>query len=266
MANNEELITRLDDGVLWLTLNRPERRNALSYTLFDALRSTLTDAEHDDAIGAVVLTGAGGSFCAGGDVSRMNQQASAPAASAAERVADLRARTQITELLHNMPKPTIAMIRGAAAGAGLSLALACDLRYADDTAKFRTSFINVGLSGDFGGHYFLPRIVGAAKARELYLCSPLLTAAEAASIGLINQLLDADALAPEVTRIASALANGPRPAIAHIKANLNDALDVDLVDMLDKECRRHVDCADSADHKEAVRAFVEKRTPVFNRH
>jgi len=264
MSQEPELIARQDGGVLWLTLNRPARRNALSPTLYEALLAAL-DAAGDASVGAVVLTGAGSAFCAGGDVARMNQQADVPAPSPAERIAAMRTRTRIVELLHGMPQPTIAMIRGAAVGAGLSLALACDLRYADPSARLRTGFAGVGVPGDFGGHYFLPRIVGPAKARELYLRSPMLSAAQAAGIGLLNDLFEPDQLEAEVGAIARALAAGPQPALAHIKANLADGLRLELPDLLDRECARHVECVDSPDHKEAVRAFMEKRPPVFER-
>lgn len=261
----QELITRTEAGVLWLTLNRPERRNALSPDLYAALLRALEAAGRDDAVGAVVLAGAGPAFCAGGDVARMNRQSGEPPAPRPERIAALRARTRVVEHLHCMPKPTIAMIRGAAVGAGLSLALACDLRYGDPTAKLRTGFANVGASGDFGGHYFLPRIVGPARARELYLRSSMVPAGQALALGLLHELFSADRLETEVAAIARALANGPQPALGHIKANLNDGLALGLAEVLERECARHVDCVDSADHKEAVRAFVEKRPPVFQR-
>lgn len=263
MAEEQELIARLEARVLWLTLNRPDRRNALSPTLYEALLDALASAGRDPGVGAVVLSGAGPAFCAGGDVTRMNRQAETPTLSCAERIAAMRARTRIVEHLHGMPKPTIAMIRGAAVGAGLSLALACDLRYGDDSARLRTGFANVGVPGDFGGHYFLPRIVGPAKARELYLRSPLLSASEALGLGLLNGVFSVQQLAPEVADIAGDLARGPQPAIGHIKANLNDAPALSLADVLDRECARHVECVDSPDHKEAVRAFMEKRPPVF---
>ncbi|KGD90191.1 enoyl-CoA hydratase [Achromobacter sp. RTa] len=265
MVNEQELIIRLEAGVLWLTLNRPERRNALSPALYEALLDALDAAGRDEAAGAVVLTGAGEAFCAGGDVARMRRQGEAPALSPAERIAAMRARTRIVERLHGMPKPTIAMIRGPAVGAGLSLALACDLRYGDDTARLRTGFVGVGVPGDFGGHYFLPRIVGPAKARELYLRSPMLGASEAAAIGLLTEVFSPERLETEVAGIARALASAPRPAIARIKENLNDGMALSLGDVLDRECARHVECVDSSDHKEAVRAFLEKRPPVFQR-
>lgn len=265
MSQEQELIARTEGGVLWLTLNRPSRRNALSPTLYEALLAALETAAGDASVGAVVLTGSGPAFCAGGDVARMNQQADAPAPSPAERIAAMRVRTRIVELLHGMPQPTIAMIRGAAVGAGLSLALACDLRYGDPSARLRTGFADVGVPGDFGGHYFLPRIVGPAKARELYLRSAMLSATQAASLGLLNEVFEPDRLEDEVGAIAHALAAGPQPALAHIKANLADGLRLELPDLLDRECARHVECVDSPDHKEAVRAFMEKRPAVFER-
>jgi 2-(1,2-epoxy-1,2-dihydrophenyl)acetyl-CoA isomerase len=258
----DALLRQQRDGVLVLTLNRPERRNALSPQLYEALQENLIAAAADPAVGAVVLTGAGQAFCAGGDVARM--AGGAPVAlSFEERVQGVRRRTGICELLHTMDKPTIAMIRGAAVGAGFSLALACDLRYADHSARLRTGFVNVGLPGDFGGHYFLPRLVGMAKARELYLTSPMLDSAAAMELGLLNRVLDAQALEAAVMQVACDLASGPRTAIAYMKRNLNDALEMPLHALLDQECWRHVRCTETEDHREATRAFVEKRAPRF---
>jgi 2-(1,2-epoxy-1,2-dihydrophenyl)acetyl-CoA isomerase len=296
----QDLLQRQEGRLLVLTLNRPQRRNALSPALYAALLTALRAAADDDGIAAVVLTGAGTAFCAGGDVSRMAAGANAgstPGANAnvnanadvggtarnslgpgvgstagtaepsplsfEQKMAGLRRRTGICELLHTMPKPTIAMMRGPAVGAGLSLALACDLRYGDDTVRLRTGFVNVGLSGDFGGHYFLPRLVGMAKARELYLVSPMLDAQAALGLGLLNAVFQPEALEAEVMGIARGLATGPRTAIAHIKANLNDAAHLSLPDMLDRECWRHARCTETPDHREAAAAFVEKRPPRF---
>ncbi|OZI32481.1 enoyl-CoA hydratase [Bordetella genomosp. 10] len=266
------MLQRQEGRLLVLTLNRPARRNALSPGLYAALLRALGAAAADDDVGAVVLTGAGGAFCAGGDVSRMaasagggdqGSSAGAPALSFEQKMAALRRRTGICELLHTMPKPTIAMLRGPAVGAGLSLALACDLRYADTTARLRTGFVDVGLPGDFGGHYFLPRLVGMAKARELYFTSPMLDASAALALGLVNAVSEPDALESTVMGVARRLADGPRVAIAHMKANLNDAAGLSLPEMLDRECWRHVRCTQTADHREAAAAFVEKRAPVF---
>jgi len=258
------LLRSVHEGVMTLVMNRPERLNALSPELYDQLAQALLEAKDNRQIGAIVLTGAGAAFCAGGDVARM---ANSPAEtlSFGQKVARLRQRNQITELLHTLPIPTIAMIRGPAAGAGLSLALACDFRYADDSAKFKTAFINVGLPGDFGGHYFLPRIVGFAKARELYLLSPTLGAQQAQDLGMLTGLCSRESLESEVTAIAQKLAKGPRQALALMKDNLNQALQNTLDQTLNQEAFNHVTATLTADHKEAAQAFIEKRTPKFER-
>jgi len=258
------LLKSVREGVMTLIMNRPERRNALSPELYDQLGQALLEAKDNQQLGAIVLTGAGEAFCAGGDVARM---ASSPAETLSfeQKVARLRQRNQITELLHALPIPTIAMIRGPAAGAGLSLALACDFRYADESAKFKTAFINVGLPGDFGGHYFLPRIVGFAKARELYLLSPALDAQQAKALGILTEIFSRDTLEPSVTALAQKFAKGPRQALALMKENLNQALQNTLSQTLDQEAFNHVTSTLSADHKEAAQAFIEKRPPNFHR-
>lgn len=260
--NDSELLSSWQDGVLVLTFNRPARRNAFSPAIYQALAPILRAAAHDDNIGAIVLTGAGTAFSAGGDVARMAGAGQDPQ-TYEQRVAILRERGAISEMLHSMDKPTIAMIRGPAVGAGLSMAMACDMRFADTTARLRTGFLNVGLSGDFGGHYFLPRLVGMAKARELYLTSPMLDAQTALSIGLLNQVVEPQALESTVMDIARNLAQGPRTAIAYMKQNLNKALQGSLSDVLDEEAWRHIRCTETADHREATQAYVEKRPARF---
>jgi 2-(1,2-epoxy-1,2-dihydrophenyl)acetyl-CoA isomerase len=253
----------MESGVLRLVLNRPQRRNAFSIALYEDLREALRQAAADPQVGAVVLTGAGGAFSAGGDVKRMaGDQAERP--SGPERAAALRRRSEIAELLHTMDKPSIAMMRGPAIGAALSIAMACDMRFGDASVRMRTGFLNVGLSGDYGGHYFLPRLVGMAKARELYLTSPMLDAREALELGLLNRIVQAEALEETVMGVARTLANGPRTAIACMKRNLNDGLHASLPAMLDIEASRHVLCTETADHKEAARAWAEKRAPAFS--
>lgn len=272
MSDTPELLVHIAHGVQWLTLNRPSRRNALSRSLYADLLAQLQAAASDPQVAVVVLTGAGTAFCAGGDVARMqgapqlDSTSQTEPATPAARADAMRARTRIVELLHEMPKPTIAMMRGASVGAGLSLALACHLRYADETAFMRTGFINAGVSGDFGVHYFLPRLVGAAKARELMLTSPRIPANEALALGLVHALFSPEDLAPAVTRVAQSLAAGPQPATAHMLRNIADGMHLSLARVLDQECIRHVACTDSADHAEAVRAFMEKRRPVFTSH
>ena len=266
-SNNTEtpqLLRTINDGVLLLTINRPERRNAMSPEIYLALLESLTDAIDNKDIGAIVLTGAGTAFSAGGDVARM-AGASAEELNYEQKIARLRGRARISEMLHTMDKPTIAMIRGPAVGAGLSIAMSCDMRFADTSARLGTAFLNVGLSGDFGGHYFMPRLVGMAKARELYLTGPILNAQESLSIGLLNHVLEPEALEPHVLALARKLAAGPRTAMAYMKQNLNQALHGSLAEVIDGESWRHIRCTETADHKEATQAYVEKRAPNFKR-
>jgi 2-(1,2-epoxy-1,2-dihydrophenyl)acetyl-CoA isomerase len=260
---DEVLLQSIEDGVLTLTMNRPDRLNALSWEMCDRLIHALASAADDRAVGAVVLTGAGRAFCAGGDVKSM-AEAPQDAASYEDRVADLRRRMEAARLLHEMTKPTIAMVRGPAAGAGLSLALACDLRIAGEEARFTTAFAKVGLSGDFGGHYFLTRILGTAKARELYLLSPVLDARAALAAGLVARVVPDAALEDETRAMAKSLAKGPRVALGYMKQNLNLAEGAaSLAMVMDAEALRHTRCTATDDHREAAAAFVAKRPPRY---
>jgi len=265
-TGTDELLGRIDDGVAVLTMNRPERRNALSPAMLGALGSTLARVEVDDEVGCVVLTGAGGAFCAGGDVKEM----AAPSGSGGrgltmdERVHRQRLDQRATSgRLYEMPKPTIAFLPGAAAGAGLSLALACDLRYAAESAVVTTAFARVGFAGDYGGTWFLTRLVGPAKARELYFLSPRLGAAEALGLGLLNAVYPDDAALEETMAVARRLAAGPRVAYRYMKENLNRAVLGELGECLDMEVTHHIRTGLTEDHREAAAAFVEKREPVF---
>jgi 2-(1,2-epoxy-1,2-dihydrophenyl)acetyl-CoA isomerase len=259
---DEVLLESVEDGVLTIILNRPDRLNALSWEMCDKLHRALLRGSQDRAVGAIVLTGAGRAFCAGGDVKSMAETPQGLDAYE-ERVADLRRRMEAARLLHEIPKPTIAMVRGPAAGAGLSLALACDLRIAGEEARFTTAFAKVGLSGDFGGHYFLTQLVGTAKARELYLLSPVLDATAALALGLVTKVVPDGALEAETRSLARALAHGPRVALGYMKQNLNLAEGSSLTMVMDAEALRHTRCATTEDHREAAAAFVAKRVPVF---
>jgi 2-(1,2-epoxy-1,2-dihydrophenyl)acetyl-CoA isomerase len=259
---DEVLLETRGDGVLTLTLNRPDRLNALSWEMCDRLHQALLKAAEDREVGAIVVTGAGRAFCAGGDVKAMAEAATGLDAYE-ERVADLRRRMETARLLHEIAKPTIAMLHGPAAGAGLSLALACDLRIAGEDAHLTTAFAKVGLSGDFGGHYFLTRIVGTAKARELYLTSPIVGAKDALAMGLVHRVVPDAQLESETMSLARGIARGPRIALGYMKQNLNLAESASLAIVMDAEALRHTRCATTEDHREAAAAFVAKRTPVF---
>ena len=205
-TGTETLLGTVDDGVAVLTLNRPERRNALSLPMLDGLARTLAAVEVDDEVGCVVLTGAGGAFCAGGDVRAMCEGEGADQPFD-EKVHRQRLSHRATSgKIWSMPKPVIAMLPGPAAGAGLALALACDLRYAADTAMITTAFAKVGFSGDYGGTWFLTQIVGTAKARELYYFSDRIPAEEAERLGVVNAVFPAAELEAEVLDRARRLA------------------------------------------------------------
>jgi 2-(1,2-epoxy-1,2-dihydrophenyl)acetyl-CoA isomerase len=262
-----DLIAALQDGVLTLTLNRPQARNAMSRAMNEALQQQLAQAELDPAVKCIVLTGAGNAFCAGGDVKGM--AAAGDGTVGAMTIDQAIHRQRVNQRgtagkLFKMPKPTLAALPGAAAGAGLSLALACDLRVMASTAIITTAFARVGFSGDYGGTYFLTQLVGAAKARELYLLSDRVSAEEALRLGIVNWVCEPDALAAKTREIALRLANGPTVAYRYMKENLNRALGGDVDDCLDLEATHHIHCGQTEDHREAARAFVDKREPVFN--
>jgi 2-(1,2-epoxy-1,2-dihydrophenyl)acetyl-CoA isomerase len=274
-AMTDHLLETHADGITTLTMNRPEARNAMSGEMLDALLAAMPRLANDPAVRLVVLTGAGGAFCAGGDVKGFASQA-APAGGSASagsgerggfdlerRAQSLRAGTELSRWLHEMPKPTLAVIPGPAAGAGLSLALACDLRVAVDTAKFTTAFSKIGLSGDYGGSYFLPHLIGAAKARELYFTADVFSAQEADRLGLLNKVFPAATFAADAAAYARRIADLPTIAIGYIKKNLNTAQHGSLHDVLDREAMHMVRGFMTEDHKQAAVAFVEKRPPVF---
>ena len=265
-----DLLAVLDAGVLTLTLNRPEARNAMSQAMNQALQAQLAAAEFDPAVKCIVLTGAGKGFCAGGDVKGMAESGEVPKDGAVgaltldEAIARQRANQRATAgKLFKMAKPTVAALPGAAAGAGLALALACDLRIMASTAILTTAFARVGFSGDYGGSYFLTQLVGSAKARELYFLSDRVGADEALRLGLTNWVCAPEDLAAKTVEITRRLANGPTVAYRYMKENLNRAMAGEVDDCLDLEATHHIHCGQTEDHREASRAFVEKREPVF---
>ncbi len=258
-----DLIEQVKDGVAVLTLNRPDRLNAMSRPMLDALLEALPRLAEDQEVGVVVLTGAGRGFCAGGDVKAMAEGTELGGQTMEEKAQALRSRMETSRWLHEMAKPTIAMMRGPAAGAGLSLAMACDLRIASDTVRLGTAFARVGYSGDFGGSYYLTQLVGTAKARELYFTADLLDAQQALGLGLVNRVVADARLEEETMALASRLARGPRVAYRYMKRNMNAAESASLNEMLDLEAWHHTRTGMTEDHREAARAFVEKREPQF---
>lgn len=254
------LTQSVKDRVATLTLNRPENRNALSPDMRDRLLDSLKACADNPDVGAIVITGNGKAFCAGGDVKRM---ADSRSVGKAERLASLKQAHLIPGLLATMPKVVIAAINGPAMGAGLALACACDLRIASTTALFGTSFINIAVASDFGASWNLSRIVGSAKARELLLMGDTIDATEARAVGLVSRIFEPTDLAHEAQRLALRFANGPRIAQALLKKNLAAAATGSLNTLLDLEAEHQVEAFYTEDHREAVNAFLEKRTPVF---
>ncbi|MDQ4214961.1 enoyl-CoA hydratase [Microbacterium capsulatum] len=263
MTDQNVLVSR-EGAVMTVTLNRPDRLNAMTAELLDETVAVFETASRDDDIRVLILTGAGRGFCAGGDLSQGPGGGVTLGFPPAERPKALRAFMETSRLLHTMPAVTIAAINGACAGAGLSWACATDLRYAAERARFNTAFLNAGLSGDFGGTWFLPRIIGYGRAREKYLESQPFDAAEALRIGLVSRLFPQEDLLDSVQEIARGLAGAAPLALARIKQNLVDSAAVSLETALDREAERHTFCAESQDATEAAEAFIAKRTPQFS--
>ena len=260
-TGSDELLCRVEQRVAVLTLNRPEAKNALTLPMKRALAELVPALGADDAVGALLLTGAGRAFCAGGDTKRMAREGAPPAPE--DRKQQLRWEHGIPLALHRMPKPTLAALPGPAAGAGFSLALACDLRVMAESAFVTTSYVKLGLSGDYGASWFLTRLVGPARAREILFLGDRLSAAECLALGLANRVLPDAELEAAALELARRLANGPPIALRYMKDNLNRAQGESLETLLDLEAERMVDGATSGDYVEAVRAFEERRPPVF---
>ena len=264
-----DLLAHEEDGVAVITLNRPQARNAMSAEMNGALADVLDRAERDAAIRCVVLTGAGGAFCAGGDVKGMaarGGEGGGPGPSLDERIHGQRLNQRNTAgRMYLMPKPVVASLPGPAAGAGLSLALSADLRVMADTAFITTAFARVGFSGDYGGSFFLSNLVGSGRAKELYFLSDRLAADECLRLGIANQVVPAEELAEATMTLARRLASGPTVAYRYMKENFNRAaMGGDVFECLDLEATHHVHTGLTEDHRNAARAFVEKKQPVFN--
>ena len=248
--------------VATLTLNRPERLNALGGTLREDLYHALLAASGDPQVRAIVITGAGRGFCSGGDVKAMRAN---DEAGSAGRLDDKIApgRDKVVLAMRDAPKPIIAAVNGPAAGAGMNLALACDMRIASVTATFSQAFVRRGLHVDWGGTYFLPRIVGMAKACELIFTGDAISAEEALALGIVSKVVAADALMPAVYDLAGKIAAGPPIAIRLAKRSLYHNQDCDLRQALEQETYAQVVCRETEDAREGILAFTEKRPPRF---
>ena len=261
----EHLIYNIDNLVATITLNRPETLNALTPSMRKNFAAALELAENDDSVRVIVITGAGKGFCSGGDVKAMNEARKSGKASVLDdRIDPIRDR--IVLALRDSTKPVIAAVNGAAAGAGMNIALACDIRIASDTAKFGETFAKRGLHPDWGGTYFLPRIVGMAKACELIWSGKMIQAREALELGIVSQLETPEALMTATLEMANSFAAGPPIAIRMAKRAMYRSMDSTLREALEFETYAQNTCSATSDAKEGIAAFVEKREAVFTGH
>ena len=265
-TGTDELLCVIRDRVAIITLNRPEVRNAMSDTLTPALRTMIRTCGENSDVGALLITGAGTAFCAGGNVKGMgaHRDRKKLEMSHDEKVADLQERERLlTGALVSVRQPTIAALPGAAAGAGLALALACDIRIAAQSAFVSTGYLRVGLSGDYGIAWLLTRLVGTSRARELMFTADRVDAARCEAIGLVNRVVPDEKLQTEAFAMAKAMAEGPTLALRAMKDNLDEALSCNFATALDHEAERLIALTMTADHREAVQAFIDKRKPAF---
>ncbi|WP_334129550.1 enoyl-CoA hydratase [Sneathiella sp.] len=260
---SDVLLETIEDGIATVTMNRPEARNAFTPDMMAKMTATFERLAVDKSVRAVVLTGAGDAFSAGGDVKSFAAKAGEKV-DLNNRIQELRNRMRMCTTLYEMPKPTLAVIPGPAAGAGFSLAMACDMRIAADEAKITTAFSKVGLSGDFGGSYFVTKMLGEAKTKELYFFADVLMGKDAEAIGLVNKSVPAAELPAAAAALAKRLASLPTVAIGYMKKNIATASHGTLTDVLDWEANQMIRAFETEDHKGAATAFVEKRAPEFN--
>ncbi|MGY4316503.1 enoyl-CoA hydratase [Bradyrhizobium quebecense] len=265
-TGTDELLCVIRDRVAVITLNRPDARNSLSDTLTPALRTMIRTCGENPEVGVLLVTGAGKAFCAGGNVKGMgaNRDPKKLEMSYEDKVADLQERQRLlTGALASVRKPTIAALPGPAVGAGLAIAMACDIRIAAQSAFISTGYLRVALSGDYGMAWLLTRLVGTSRARELMFTSEKVDAARCEQIGLVNRVVPDETLQDEAFALAKSMAEGPTLALRYMKDNLDEALQFDFATARDHEAERLIRLTTTADHKEAVQAFIEKRKPVF---
>ena len=260
-ATEETVLLRVEDGAAWITLNRPGRLNAFAGTMRDALHDAIDRADSADDVRVIVITGAGRAFCAGADLEVTSALAARGDDAAFEGLVE--AGVRVIRRLAAVEKPVIAAVNGAAAGAGASLALACDFRLASSRATFGVAFNRIGLHPDWGATYYLPRLVGRGRAAELVLSGRMLDAEEAHRIGVFERVVPSEAFEEEARKVAAELAARPPIPLRLAKRTLAASLDATLDEALSAEREAQMACFRSADAKEGITAFTEKRTPVF---
>jgi len=258
------LLESREGSIVTLTMNRPDRLNALNNDLSTALNDTLARIANDHNVYVVILTGAGRAFCAGGDLAVIGKGRAS--GDDTELAPILRSGMQAVLKIRTMPQPVIAAINGPAAGAGMNIALAADLRIAVEDAVFGQNFAKVGLFPDYGGTYFLPQLVGPAKAAELFYAGDMIDAKTALRLGIVNHVFPADRFHTEVQNFAAKIANGPQLAIRAVKQTIFAREQEALVEALEREVEHQLKCFQSEDCHEGIRAFFEKRPPMFRGH
>lgn len=254
----DTILVAQDEGVTTITLNRPDSLNALNVTMSDEFVQAMQEARQDEGTRVVVLTGAGRAFCAGGDV-----KGSGPRRTTAEEHTYIHRLARVAHEIVNIEKPVIGMINGLAVGAGCNIALACDIVIAAEEAKFSEIFVRIGLIPDLGGIFLLPRLVGLHKAKEIIFSGDMVDGREAERIGMINRAVPAAELHDVTMALARRLAKGPTKAMGLGKALMHRALATDLAGAIELEALGQSILMQTADHKEGVRAFLERRQPAF---
>lgn len=256
----EHIVYEVENKVATLTLNRPDALNAVSQEMMEEIRRALEAARGDDGVGAIIVTGSGRAFSAGGDVKTMPERLKLRPA---DRRASIRRSSRMIMTFQQIEKPIIAAVNGAAVGAGCSIAMACDMRIASQKARFGLVFVKRGLHPDMGGSFFLPRIVGAARACEMIFTGKIIDAQEADRIGLVNRVVPPEKLMQEARALAEEIARGPAVAIGISKIAIYKGLEADLEAALDYEAFAQAICSQTEDAKEGVQSFLEGRDPVF---
>ena len=258
---NSDLIINNNEGILEIIFNRPERKNAISREMFEKILETLKVNVHNKELRAIFISGSGDAFSAGGDVKDM--AAKKDLGSLQEKTQSLRNLMEISKILYTSPVPTVAVVNGVAAGAGLALSLSCDFRISTEHGKFTTAFSKVGFSGDFGISYFLSKLVGISKAKELLYFSDVIDGTKALSLGIVNFLIDSNEIKSYTDSLKNKFNNMPPIAIKYMKKNLNNTDYESLETCLDQEALYQMICSETEDHKNAVLAFVNKEKVTF---
>ncbi len=262
MSAYQNVLVSIREGVATITLNRPEKLNAFAGTMREEIARAVGEMAEDDRVRVLVITGAGRAFCAGADIDYMKQLMES---GDTDGFADLvKAGRRAVTAVRQTPKPVIASVNGPAAGGGANLVLACDIRIASETASIGQTFSTIGLHPDWGGTFFLPRLVGPSRALELMFTGAMIDATEGHRIGLFNHIVSADELQAETSKLATRLAAQPPLSLALIKQAVYENDTKDFADMLDVELEHQLHCFGSNDAKEGLTAFLEKRPPTFS--